>query len=117
VEQSKLLQKLLGVKAHFVSLPKGNKGEATRIVFHRKVEAHMAYQARTASMEVGEFRFLHRRVKVKMQPTKDDKASSSRHPAPSNTPPSTENFSDLLLVTVDNSSTLLFPYFLAPTLV
>jgi hypothetical protein len=68
VEQSKLLQKLLGVKAHFVVLPKGNEGEATRIVFHRKVEAHMAYQARTASMEIGEFRFLHRRVKVKMQP-------------------------------------------------
>jgi hypothetical protein len=45
VEQSKLLQKLLGVNAHFVALPKGNEGEATRIVFHRKVEAHMAYQA------------------------------------------------------------------------
>ena len=82
VEQSKLLQKLLGVKAHFVSLRKGNEGEAARIVFHRKVEAHMAYQARTASMEVGEFRFLHRRVKVKMHPTRDDNGQLITPPCP-----------------------------------
>ena len=72
VEQSKILQKLLGVKAHFVSIPMGNVGEASRIVFHRKAEAHMAYQANTASLELGELRFLHRRVKVVMQPIVDE---------------------------------------------
>ena len=82
VEQSKILQKLLGAKAHFVVIPMGNVGEASRIVFHRKAEAHMAYQANTASMELGEFRFLQRKVKVVMAPTHDAEGKDVTPPPP-----------------------------------
>ena len=68
VEATSLLRKRVSSRCTVIFIPRRGDNADNRLSFREKVEAHMAYQAGTGTMEVSDLEDLDRKVQVVMAP-------------------------------------------------